>query len=254
MLIRQKLIRQMMHKEVFFGGFFVNLSLFIVQLLFFKIIYSNINVIDGWTQYQIIFFIGTYNLINNIAMMLFYFGINKIPRLIRSGKMDFYLLKPCNSLLYISFENFDFSSFPMVMFSIVIIIYAALMENITLTAQNIILYLCFLILMCILYYDLLVLVRCVAFFTIDISGLENVEWSLTELTMKIPGTAFKSFFKLLFCIIIPYGLISTVPSYMFFHTVDWNSVILVLIIVFVFSAITYFAWKFSVRHYRSASS
>lgn len=253
-LIKQRMMRQMMHKQVFWGGLLVNLSLFVVQLLFFTIIYNNVFIISGWTRYQIIFFVGTYNLICNTGMMLFYFGINRIPRLIRSGKLDFYLLKPCNSLLYISFESFDLSSLPMVVLSVVIVIYAAIKESSQIAFISVLIYMFYMILMCVLYSDLLVLVRCVAFFTTDISGLENIEWSLTELTMKIPGTAFKSFYKLLFCLFIPYGLISTVPSYYFFHKFDWRIAVAIVGIVLIFSIITYYCWRISVRHYRSASS
>jgi ABC-2 type transport system permease protein len=253
-LIKQKLIRQMMYKESFIGGFFVNLSLFVVQLMFFAVIYDNTFLIGEWSKYQFIFFIGTYNLIINFAMMFFYFGIIKIPQLIRNGKMDYYILKPCNSLLYISFENFDLSSFPMVIFSIIITIYAAISENTRLDLLNVSLYIALLFLMCLLYYDLLVLVRCISFYTVDISGLESVEWSLTELNMKIPGTMYKGFLKYLFCIILPYGLVATIPSYVFFNGISTKVALFIACIVSLFSFLANTVWKYSLRHYRSASS
>lgn len=62
-LVRMKLKRQLLYKEVFWTSVIVNLSLFLVQLIFFSAIYGEIEMIGTWEKYQMLFFIGTYNLI-----------------------------------------------------------------------------------------------------------------------------------------------------------------------------------------------
>ncbi len=254
LLIKIKLMKQMMYRESFLGSFLVNISLFITQILLFNTIYSQFDSIAGWTRYQMMFFIGTYTLINSISMMLYYFGIMSVPQLVRNGKLDLFIIRPCNSLLYVSFSSFDLGSIPMVLVSLIILFYSASKQNLSVEFFNIMLYIVTIVLMTVLYYDLLVLVRCVSFYTIDISGLERIEWSFTELTMKIPGTIFKGFLKIVLCILLPYGIVATIPSYLFFNSFNWRVILYSFLITNIFTWITFKVWNFSIRHYRSASS
>ena len=94
----------------FFGVFFVDGTMFLVQLLMFNYIYAHVETIGGWSREQMLFFIGTFSLINALNMMLCFFGVISIPEKIRSGKLDLYITKPVNTLFYLSFENIDIGS------------------------------------------------------------------------------------------------------------------------------------------------
>lgn len=253
-LVLIKLKRQLFYKEVFWMSGIVNLSLFLVQLCFFSAIYGEIEMIGTWKRYQMLFFIGTYNLITNVGMMFYYFGLLRIPQLIKSGKLDLYLIKPCNPVLYIAFGEFDFSSITMVIMSIVTMIYSICIGEYTVTIENIVAFAFMFILMLILYFDLLLMVRCVSFYMLDISGLENLEWSLTELAMKLPGNLFVGVFRVILCLLVPYGLLSTIPSQIFWGNIDCKMFIYAVIVTAVFSCMTFLFWKKSMKYYRSASS
>lgn len=252
-LIKIKIMKQMMYREMFIGGIWVNLSLLIVQLIFFRVLYSNFQNIGDWNKYEMIFFMGTYMLISNIGVMLFYLGLNSIPAFVRSGRLDYYITKPCNPVVFIGFCGFDFSSVPMVLISTLIIIYAAIMSNIDFNMTRILAYIITIIIMEILYFELIFIIRCFAFFFIDISGLLNFEWTLNELTMKIPGNLFTGWLKIFLCTIIPYGIIATVPSEAFFNKFDFNKAVYILVITLVFSILSYLIWKIALRHYSSSN-
>ncbi|MFR2646192.1 MAG: ABC-2 family transporter protein, partial [Blautia coccoides] len=90
-LIKLRLERVMMFRLGFFGPFFVDGSLFVIQLLVFQAIYSNVDRIGNWKQGDMILFIGTFSLINALNMSIYFFGVNSIPEKIRTGEIDLYL-------------------------------------------------------------------------------------------------------------------------------------------------------------------
>ena len=65
-LLKLKFSRMMVFRFDFFGAFFVDSSLFILQLLMFEAIYSSVDSIGGFRRGDMIIFIGTFSLINAI--------------------------------------------------------------------------------------------------------------------------------------------------------------------------------------------
>jgi len=238
----------------FFGAFFVDGSMFLIQLLMFSSIYSQVDSIGGWDRGQMLFFIGTFSLINALNMTLFFFGLISIPRKISSGQLDLYITKPVRPLLYLSLENINVGSFPLVLGSIGILIYAVLGMTIEITATMIIGYIFLVTLMLILYYDIMVIIRTIVFFVIQASAIERLEGELITLCMKIPGVLFEGAFKVLFYLFIPYGIMATIPTQFFTGSLSVIEFIYAIGIVTAFTVLTLGFWKLGMKNYKSASS
>jgi ABC-type uncharacterized transport system permease subunit len=72
--------------------------------------------------------------------------------------------------------------------------------------------------------------------------------------MKIPGTLFKHAFKVIFYLLLPYGIMSTLPSQLLIGTLSGPGFIYGVAVVILFTVITLKFWRFGLRHYKSASS
>lgn len=254
MLFKMKLSRNMAFRFTFFGVTFVDGTMFIVQLLMFSAIYSQVDSIGGWSRQQMLLFIGTFSLIDSLNMTLCFFGIIEIPSKVKSGKLDLYITKPVNPLLYLSFESVDPGSLPLVFASIGIIAYAVSGMHVQITALKIIGYSILAVLMLLLYYDLMVILRTIPFFTIQASSVERLENELITLCMTIPGTLFKGAFKLLFYLVLPYGIIATVPAQFFSGTLSPLGLIYSVAIAIAFTVFTLAFWRFGLKHYKSSGS
>ena len=254
MLMKMKIIKTMAFRFSFFGVTIVDGSLFLVQLLMFSAIYSQVDSIGGWEKSQVLFFIGTFSLINALNMTLYFFGVITIPEKIRSGQLDLYVTKPVNTLFYISFENVNLGSVPLVLASIGILIYAAPGMNVQITAIKIIGYIILVMIMTLLYYDLEVIIRTIRFFVIQANSIDQIEGELLELCFKIPGVLFKGGFKVLFYLILPYGIMATFPTQFFKGTLEGAGILYAIGITMVFTAFTFWFWKLGLRNYKSASS
>ena len=104
-----RMSNQMIYRASFWTAFFVDVSLFLIHLAVFQTLFFNVDSINGWSKYQMVFFVGTFTLIDGLEMWLYFFGVTSIPMKIREGKLDIYLTKPVNTLFWLTFENMDIS-------------------------------------------------------------------------------------------------------------------------------------------------
>lgn len=153
----------MVFRLSFFGAFFVDGSLFLLQLLMFGAIYTQVDSIGGWTQGQMLIFVGTFSLINALNMVVFFFGVIGIPDKIKSGSLDYYLTKPANPLLRLIFEEVSLGSVPLIFLSIGIIIYGVSVQGVYVTPLLCVEYGIFVLLMTLLWYDTELILRTISF-------------------------------------------------------------------------------------------
>ena len=253
-LIKLRLSHIMAFRLGFFGPFFINTSYFLVQLFAFEAIYGHIDNIRGWGHGEILIFIGTFSLIDSINMVICFFGVISIPEKIQTGELDLYLTKPVNPLLRITFEKVNPGAIPLLLFSVCIIGYGVRESKISLSYANVIGYLVMVLLMTILFYDMELLLRCFAFFVYSVNNLMKIENTAIDLCMKIPGIAFDGIYKLFFYIILPYGVIATLPTQALTGALSVKGLFFGVVIVCIFTFIALSFWIYGVHRYESASS
>jgi ABC-2 type transport system permease protein len=254
LLIKLKLSRLMVFRLSFFGTFFADGTLFLVQILTFSLIYGQLDAIAGWTQAQMLIFVGTFSMINALNMVIYFFGVIGIPEKIRSGDLDLYITKPGSALLRLTFENVEPGSTPLIVLSLLIIGYGLSAAGITVTPALAASYTALVFLMTLLYYDMEIILRTIPFFVIAADAVERLEGNMLELNFKLPGVLYKGAFKILFFYILPYGIMATVPTQLLTGTLSQTGLIHALCITVFFTAFALWFWRTGLRHYKSASS
>lgn len=253
-LIRLRFQNLMMFRFGFFGPFFVDGSLFAVQLLVFEAVYANVDTIGSWGRGEMILYIGSFSLLNAVSMVVCFFGVVEIPQKIKSGEMDLYLTKPISPLFRLSFEKMNPGSVPLVVMSICIIAYGVRASKLTPTAVQVLAYTGWMLLMQILYYEMEVIIRSVSFYLISNARLYQVEEAGLDLCMKLPGIAFYGIYKVIFYCILPYGIMATLPVQSMIGEMTLKMAMHGITVLIVFTCLTAFLWKHGMRHYNSASS
>lgn len=254
LLLQMKLSRSMMFRFSFFGSLFVDGCMFLIQIATFSAIYAHVDTIGGWDRGQMLFFIGTFSLINALNMVVFFFGLNALPSKIQSGELDHYLTKPGSTLLRISLESIDLGSLPLVGFSLALLGYAVGVMGARPGAGQVLGYLALTLIMLLLWYDLMLILRTIPFFVIRASAIDRLEGELIGLCLKIPGQVFRGGFRLVFCVLLPYGLMATLPTECFTGQLAPAGYLYGLGIVAAFTAFALAFFRFGLRHYKSASS
>ncbi|MCL1905608.1 MAG: ABC transporter permease [Clostridiales bacterium] len=254
LLIKLKLSRMMMFRVSFFGAFLADGTLFLVQLLAFETIYSQIDSIGGWERGQMIIFIGTFAVINALNMLIYFFGVVEISGKIKRGDLDQYLTKPVSPLLRLTFENVNPGSVPLVVLSALIVCYGVRVSGIQVSFWIGAAYSGLVLLMTLLWYDMELIIRTIPFFVIFANGVMQLEEQFIEINFKVPGVLYKGVFKALFYFILPYGVMSTAPTQLLSGVLSTQGLIHALGITLVFTAFALWFWRFGLRHYKSAGS
>lgn len=238
----------------FFAPFFVDGSLFLIQLLAFGVVYANVDTVGNWGRGEMILYIGTFSLLNAVNMTVYFFGINAIPDKVRSGELDLYLSKPVSPLFRLTFENISPGSIPLILMSVCIIVFGVSGLETELTFARLAAYLFWIMLMEVLYYEMEVIIRSVSLYIVSMARMEQIEEAGIDLCMKLPGIAFYGVYKVIFYLILPYGIMATLPVQQMTGEMTLQMAVYGIGVVALFTAITCMVWKCGLRRYNSASS
>ncbi len=108
---RNSLVRDMAFRGNFLIETFTTIAWAAVNLAFYVLIFSFTSRIgEGWGKYQFFMFFGTGLLVNSLVMTLFMTNLDELNELIRTGALDFALLKPIDAQFLISLRRIDWSS------------------------------------------------------------------------------------------------------------------------------------------------
>ncbi|HPU22361.1 MAG TPA: ABC-2 family transporter protein [Thermoclostridium caenicola] len=249
-----RMSNQMIYRASFWTAFFVDVSLFMIHLAVFQTLFFNVDSINGWSKYQMVFFVGTFTLIDGLEMWLYFFGVTGIPMKIREGKLDIYLTKPVNTLFWLTFENMDIGSAFICIPGIIMIVTASINLGIRITLWKVLGYILLLILMLLLLYSLMLIIRSLSFFFIKTGALDELEGELISICFRVPGVVFRGITKLILYVLLPYALIATIPTQFFTDVLSGGMWLLVLGVVTAFVLLSRWIWRMGLRRYGSASS
>src|SRR4029078_10004979 len=104
---RNSLIREMAFRGNFLIEVVTNAFWFGAQLVFFTLIFGNVREVNGWTRYEFFAFMATGMIINTLIEAFFMPNCANFSELIRTGNLDFALLKRITTQFLVSFEKLD---------------------------------------------------------------------------------------------------------------------------------------------------
>ncbi len=227
---------------------------YIIQLVVLLLIYNRVESINGWGKYDVIIFIGTFFIVDSIAMVTFFFGIISIPERVRTGSLDLSITKPINTLFHVTFGKYEFTFFINVFIGIIVVVWAVVSSNHNYTLFNLVIYIGALCGMLVLYYCMMLIIYCISFWVVRIEGLQKVNDELLNFASKVPGSLYSGIWKKIFMMIIPYGLIATFPTQCFTSMITFKEVFIAVVIVILYVCIAMIIWKKGMKKYDSASS
>lgn len=220
----------------------------------FSIIYSQVGTFGGWTLAHMVIFVGTFTILDAVYMSTYFFGVINIPERIRSGSLDLYLVKPASTLFMVSVDNLDLGSILLTVPGILMVAWGVRDLGIRLTFGAVAGYILLLVVMYFLMYCLMVILRVPAFWLVRINTFQEFENSLVEFSFRIPGVVYRGVWKLLLYVVLPYGLMATIPAQFITGGMHLRHWLLVGGVAAGFWAITILLWRQGLRHYGSASS
>jgi ABC-2 type transport system permease protein len=257
-LARYTLAREM----AFRGNFLVKVSVEVIWLgiilAFYRTVFAKTNAIAGWTEPQYLFFVGCYFALNGLIETLFLENCNEFAELIRSGDLDFLLLKPIDEQFLITCRRIDLATVPNVLMGSCLMLTALVQMHWQFDPLRIAAF--FVLFFCgiVLAYCFMLVLTSISVWMVRNQSLMEMWWLFSSLA-RYPKEIFQQGWAQplgkLFTYILPILLVVNMPASVMVRLLDERLLIgfTLLATVAAFWASRLFFQR-ALRSYRSASS
>ena len=264
--VRNALIREMTFRGNFLITVMTRALWFCSQILLFKIIFHNVqHITPGWNEYQYFAFMATGMLINAVIEAVFMPNMANFSELIRTGNLDFALLKPIDTQFLISFEKMDLAMLNQILLSVGLLIYAISNlptgTEVRVTVGSVALYMLFVAVGVTILYSLMISLASTAIWFGRNQGLYDF-WFYITVFARYPRSIYQTatpagdVIRFVFTFILPILVVVTVPSRVLLDTLGNQSWLagIGLAAAGVGLVVSRMIFTWSLRSYRSASS
>jgi ABC-2 type transport system permease protein len=253
-LWKNSITREMGFKSNFLLWIVTELLWFALQLAFIAVIYQHTDRIGDWSKWQVVLLMGASHFIQQIFQAFFLTNCTQISEYVRTGKLDFMLLLPVNTRFIVSLRQVDLGGFVNAGSAVAVIFYALRQLHLVPSLLQVLGFLVLVAAGVFVHYSLMFLLSSISFWTVRAQGIVWGYYSLFNIA-RLPDAAYRGFFKVFFTFAVPMILVANIPARLLADKL--NSVWEMLLLLGMSAAcglVSELGWRFSVRHYTSASS
>ncbi|MCA9028902.1 MAG: ABC-2 family transporter protein, partial [Planctomycetaceae bacterium] len=213
---RNSLVREMTFRANFLITLVTRAFWLSAQLLLFEVIYSHVDAIGDWTRYEYFAFMATGMLVNAIVETFFMPNCANFSELIRTGDLDFALLKPIDTQFLVSFEKVNLPMLVQVVLAGILMWYSLAHLDVTVTAGRVLTYFILIAVAVAFFYSLMIALAATSVWFGRNQGLYDF-WFYVTVFARYPreiyaGSAAGDAISFGFSFIIPILLVMTIPS------------------------------------------
>jgi ABC-2 type transport system permease protein len=233
---------------------------FAIQVVMFDLIFRNVSQINDWSREEYFGFMATGMLVNAIVEAFFMPNCARFSELIRTGDLDFVLLKPIDTQFLVSLEKMELAMVSQFAFSLGLLGYSLWGAHHQVTITGVAMYLLLIVAAVTFFYSLMIGLAATSIFFGRNQGLLDF-WFYVTIFARYPsdiysGSPSAEVFRFLFSYVLPILLVITVPARVVLGKVlvpGWPGLYTLASAAISFTvARAVFHW--SLKHYRSASS
>ncbi len=260
--LRNSLIRELSMR----GNFWIQLVTegiwFVSQIFLFDVIFAKVPEINTWTRYEFFAFMATSMIINTLTEALFLPNCANLSESIRTGNLDFVLLKPIDTQFLVSFEKIDLAAFSQLSFSLTLLGYALWNLGLPIGVIEVGLYLGLIVMAVTFFYSLMISLAATSVWMGRNQGLQDF-WFYITIFARYPRDIYNgkalwggSALLAVFTYCIPILLVVTVPSQVLIQKALSPSWLILIPIAAALGSllVSRLVFQFALRSYRSASS
>lgn len=231
----------------------MDLVYYLVQFVFFNVIYLYTDILAGWNQEQMHVFIGAYIFVDALHMTVFANNCWWFPKYINRGDLDYYITKPVSPFFFLSVREFAANSFFNLLFAVGILVWSLASYSASFEIGKLLLFGVFLINGTLLYFALHILFLLSVFWTQSDRGFDELFYAFDK-TYQRPDGIYKRYLKGLLLYVLPFSVVASYPTRVLFEnntgalsfTIALSSLTTYILVALI--------WKRGLRIYSSASS
>src|SRR5690242_11065673 len=210
-MLRNSLIRDMSFKANFLLWMVVEVLWFCGQIVFFSIIFGNVDRIGDWTKWEVVLLIGTHQIIAQLFQAFFFVNLANIPELVRMGKLDSVLVLPIDSQFAVSAKQFSLDSIINALLGAVVVLVSLFKLNVVPNPLSILLYIVALGFGIAVHYSIMLGLAAFSFWIVRAQGLVYGYFNFLNIA-RYPDVIFPQLFRLIFSWFIPVIIVANIPA------------------------------------------
>ncbi|HEX4413636.1 MAG TPA: ABC-2 family transporter protein [Lacipirellulaceae bacterium] len=261
---RNSLVRDMTFRVNFIIEAISSFSWMLMNLGFYVLVFHYTDSLGrgtGWGEYQFFVFLATTMFINSLVQTFFMPNAEEFGELIRTGGLDFALLKPIDTQFLISLRKIEWSSFSNFLVAAALMIYALpRVEGFHLTIWQVVLYPIYVLAGVAILYSLTIVLAAGSVWLGRNSSIYDFWFYITTFSrypMEIYSGPIGNWLRLGFTFVLPVLIVVNVPARMLAKPLRAEYAPLALFaIVATVGSLVVSRWVFqrALLSYRSASS
>jgi ABC-2 type transport system permease protein len=254
-MLRNSLIREMSFKANFLLWMLVEVLWFVGQIVFFSIIFGNVDRIGDWTKWEVVLLVGTHQMISQLFQAFFFVNVANIPELVRTGKLDSLLVLPIDGQFAVSTKQFGLDSIVNAAVGGMVVIFSLSKLGYVPGLMSILLYLVAVCFGIAVHYSIMLSLAAVSFWIVRAQGLVYGYFNFLNIA-RYPDTIFPRLFKIIFGWVIPVVIVANIPARLLIESFGQPLPLMLQLVVastVVFGLSRVF-WSFALKRYSSASS
>ena len=251
--VRYSIMREMMFKANFILWIIVELAWFALQLSFIQFLYLQVDTIAGWGKWEMVLLVSTNHLVQQIFQTFLMINLTKLPELVRTGKLDFFLAQPAPAQFLISTRNFEPGSVVNTLVAAIVCVFAIAHLNMAMSGVGLLFFPCLVVFGVLIHYALLLMLMSLAFWMTRAQGFINAYYNVFQIA-RLPREVFTGITRLAFTWLVPLLLVANVPARTLLYGLDAKDLLGMATATAVLLTLSTLVFQTGLRRYGSASS
>jgi ABC-2 type transport system permease protein len=254
---RYSLAREMAFRGNFIARVLVEVIWLGILLLFYRVVFQQTQLVAEWSEFEYLFFVGCFYALGGVIETFFLDNCNTFADLIRSGDLDYYLLRPIDEQFLITCRSIDWATVPNIFLGSGLMVISLVLLDWHFDAARLAAF--FLMFGCgiALSYSLLVLLMSTSVWLVRNQSLYELWWLFTSL-MRYPREIWRGPWALplgwFFTFIVPAMVVVSVPSSSMVKVFEPQLIAFTTVITLLLLWVSRRFFRYALRRYRSASS
>lgn len=245
--------RAMEFRLDFFFRFFMDIVFYVIQFVFFLVVFRHTPVLGGWDLDQALIFAAATLLLDAIDMTVFSSNTWWFPIFVNRGDLDYHLTRPVSPLFMLMFREFAANSFMNVIVAAGLLAWTLARYPGELAAGNVALFLGLLLVGNLIFICVHWIFLTPVFWLHSVDGLRDVFFT-TRMAMDRPHGVFRGWALRLLTTVLPLALVVSYPTAMLFTGPQAGMLVNIAVVLVVGWLLLGVMWRAGLRAYSSASS
>jgi len=228
-----------------------------LMLFFYNRLFASTDIVAGWSRAEYFFFVGTYWVVESTVEALFLSNFSEFAEQVRTGNLDFILLKPVDEQFVVSCRFVEWSSVPNVIFGLSLMGVSLAQLGLWPSPVRVVAFVVGLVCAVGMAYSFLLMLASTSVWLVRNQSLYELWWlfmSLMRYPREIFNTPWTAAVGWFFTFIIPVTLATNVPAASMVKVLDPLLVAYAAVTAVALLALSRWVFRRALRSYRSASS